>query len=118
MKIRRFAFLLSGMFILLWSAGCAGAGPGEPSGESAQGGGSTAAAEAEAIFKNRCIQCHGRNLEGRMGDKSNLQQVGARLSREEIAETIRNGRDQMPSFAGTLSDEEIEVLSEWLSTQK
>lgn|SRR5690625_803059 len=76
------------------------------------------AEKADTIFSKSCIQCHGTDLQGLMGDKSNLQSVGARLSREDIATTIREGRNQMPAFGDQLDDDEIEVLAEWLAAKK
>lgn len=73
--------------------------------------------EAEAIYKNgTCISCHAIDLSGHVGEPSNLQKVGAKRSREEIIETIRNGKGQMP--AQRLSDLEIEQLADWLITLK
>lgn len=75
-------------------------------------------ADVEPIYTARCIHCHGPDLKGRMGDNSNLVQVGARLSQDEIAETIRNGKNLMPAFENQLSDEEIAMLAEWLAAKK
>lgn len=73
--------------------------------------------EAEAIYKNgTCISCHAIDLSGHVGEPSNLQKVGAKRSREEIIDTIRNGKGQMP--AQRLTDVEIEQLADWLITLK
>lgn len=74
-------------------------------------------AEAAALYKNQCIQCHATDLSGRMGEQSNLQTVGARLSKEQIADIIKNGGQLMPAQTN-LSDDEIELLAQWLSTKK
>ena len=73
--------------------------------------------EAQAIFQNQCVSCHGADLQGTMAN-TNLTQVGSRLSQEEIAQVITNGRNIMPSFKGKLSEEEINLLAEWLATKK
>jgi mono/diheme cytochrome c family protein len=73
--------------------------------------------EAQAIFKNQCVSCHGADLQGTMPN-TNLTQVGSRLSQEEIAQVITNGRNIMPSFEGKLSEEEIDMLAAWLATKK
>jgi cytochrome c551 len=73
--------------------------------------------EAAAIFQRQCISCHAADLSGRVGEQSNLQQVAARLSKEEMADVIKHGGQLMPAQEN-LSDEEIELLVEWLSTKK
>jgi menaquinol-cytochrome c reductase cytochrome b/c subunit len=72
----------------------------------------------ETMTKAQCISCHGAELEGANGPA--LRGVGDRLSKEEIIDTITNGRNNgaMPSFKGTLSDQQIEAVATWLSKQK
>lgn len=75
--------------------------------------------EAELIYRNaQCITCHASDLSGHVGEPSNLQTVGAKRSREEIIETIRNGKGQMPPQEHKLTDLEIEQLANWLVTLK
>lgn len=120
--MRRAAFLAS---VLLALAGC-GAQEKEPfGGGSAAGGQNSSAAfagaseEVQALFKNRCLSCHGSELEGRVSGNSNLQQVGARLTKEQIADTIQNGnKNGMPSFGSKLKPEEVNALADWLATKK
>lgn len=81
-------------------------------------GGDVQAADAEAIYKQNCVSCHGTDLQGVMGGNTNLTQVGAKLSRDEIAQTINNGRNGMPAFQNRLSEEEVAALADWLSTKK
>lgn len=73
---------------------------------------------AELVYKNRCISCHGSELQGRMGEKSNLQKVGKRRSYEEIISTLREGKGMMPAMKERLNKAEIEALGKWLSTKK
>lgn len=73
--------------------------------------------EAVALYKQNCISCHATDLSGKVGDQSNLQTVGARLDKEQIADTIKNGGQIMPAQKH-LSDDEIELLALWLSTKK
>jgi len=75
-------------------------------------------AEVVKIARNNCISCHGTELQGKMGPDTNLQHVGKRLSKEQIAGQIRNGGDSMPAFESRLSDDEIEGLAAWLSGKK
>lgn len=68
--------------------------------------------DAEDIYKNSCVSCHGDDLTGESGP--DLTEVGSRLSEDEIEEIIINGTDNgMP--AGLVEDEQAEALAEWLS---
>ncbi|NOU94433.1 c-type cytochrome [Paenibacillus sp. LMG 31456] len=71
---------------------------------------------AEAIYKQSCIACHGTDLEGKMGP--NLQKVGGKLSDQQIYKLIQSGKGGMPSFKGTIKDEEIANLARWLAEKK
>lgn len=79
--------------------------------------GSVASEEAEALYRQNCISCHGDNREGR-GGNTNISNVGSRLSQDEIAAKITNGGNGMPGFGGQLSDGEINTLAEWLAAMK
>lgn len=86
----------------------------------------TAAAESNPAFvkaqelftTNKCISCHGVDLAGKVGPKTNLQKVGSRLSSEQIANKIKNGGGGMPVYKTTISEEEIGLLSDWLNSKK
>lgn len=71
---------------------------------------------AEAIYKQSCIACHGNDLEGKIGP--NLQKVGGRLSDQQLYKLLLNGKGSMPSFKGTLKDEELVNLAKWLADKK
>ncbi|TYP79714.1 c-type cytochrome [Paenibacillus methanolicus] len=74
--------------------------------------------KVEEIYKANCVSCHAVDLKGNMGPNSNLQQVGSRRTLEEIHNQITNGGNGMMAFKGTLSEEEIHALSEWLYAKK
>lgn len=79
-----------------------------------------APAGVAAVYKASCIQCHGTELQGKVGPVTNLQQVGSRMDADEIAKQIRNGSEDglMQPFGDKLSEEEIKGLAEWLARQK
>ncbi|MEB4797761.1 cytochrome c, partial [Paenibacillus chondroitinus] len=79
-------------------------------------GGTTAAAQAEALFKNNCMACHGAGLEGDFGP--NLTKVGSRKTKDEIVQQIIKGSGDMPPFQKTFKAEEIETLATWLAAKK
>jgi cytochrome c551 len=74
--------------------------------------------DAESLVKANCISCHGDTLDGRGAPNKNLQKVGAKLSKEQIAEKIANGGGGMKAFKDTLKENEIAAISEWLAAKK
>lgn len=75
---------------------------------------STGQVDPEKIVNNKCTSCHGGNLEGGMGPA--LNNVGDRLSKDEILHVIENGRGQMPK--NLIKGEEADAVAEWLSNKK
>lgn len=132
MKSRlRIALLCSLIVLSLAFTGC---GKSSDSGKQPQGGaattaptaspagtaqgGTTTTANAAEIAKQNCVMCHGANLDGNGAQNKNLTKIGAKLSKEEIATTITNGRNGMPAFKGKLKDNEIAALADWLAAKK
>ena len=77
-----------------------------------------ASEQVQAVYKQRCLSCHGNTLEGKIGPKTNLQKVGGRLSKEQIVKQINSGGNGMPGFAGQIKPEEVEALASWLAEKK
>ncbi|TJY42804.1 cytochrome c [Cohnella pontilimi] len=73
-------------------------------------------ADATALYQQQCLACHAADLSGGAGPA--LSNVGARLSADDIATRISNGGGGMPAFKGTLSDDQIHALANWLSAKK
>lgn len=73
-----------------------------------------AATDPEAIYASSCAACHGQDLSGVAGPS--LTNVGSSLSADEIKNVIMNGQGTMPG--GLVSNEEADVLAEWLSEMK
>lgn len=65
---------------------------------------------------NSCIGCHGDQLQGTGASGPPLNQVGLKYDADGIRNIILNGQGSMPAgmFSGT--DEELEVLVEWLAS--
>lgn len=77
---------------------------------------STPQSEGEKIVKQSCISCHGGQLQG-MRNTPALNDIGSRLSEEEILDIIVNGTSQgMP--ANLIKGEDAEKAAEWLAQQK
>ncbi|MFE6168490.1 cytochrome c551 [Viridibacillus arvi] len=78
-------------------------------------GSETTAVDAQQIIQQKCITCHGENLEGR-GNFPNISKIGATRSKKEILDIINNGKNGMP--AGLISGDDAEAVAKWLSEQK
>ena len=115
MKTNRWLTLTAGAAILVLLAGCGGNNDAgnTSSGNTANSGGSVAAADAEQLYKENCVSCHRADLKGQ-----NLDTVGGRLSKEEIEQKIRKGGGGMIAFEKRLNDAEIEALTVWLEEKK
>lgn len=75
----------------------------------------TSTVDAEAVIQQNCISCHGENLEG-AGNFPAINDVGSRLSEEEILAIIENGAGAMP--ANIIEGEEAQVVAEYLANQE
>ncbi|WP_127530730.1 menaquinol-cytochrome c reductase cytochrome b/c subunit [Paenibacillus kobensis] len=76
---------------------------------------------AMEIVKANCIGCHAVDLKGQKALKvPALRGVGDILTKEELVETVTNGRagGAMPSFKEKLTAEQIDQITTWLSKQK
>lgn len=109
--------LLAAVFGAVLILGACGGGD-DTSNETDEGttGGDTVAVDAEAVVQASCISCHGgAELTGGMGPA--LNDIGARMSEDEIHDVIVNGQGGMP--AGIIKDEaEVQAVSEWLAAKK
>ena len=76
------------------------------------------ASGARLFVQKDCFACHAiGGAGGRRGP--DLGAVGARLSREQLVATILSGKGQaMPSFAGSLTNEELADVVAFLATRR
>lgn len=105
--VRKLAVILMMSSITILMTACGGQAASELQGPD----------DAVAVFKQRCMQCHGTELQGKMGPESNLQRIGATLTKEQIISVIHNGGERMPAING-ISGEDAEKVAAWLSTLK
>jgi mono/diheme cytochrome c family protein len=75
---------------------------------------SASISDGELLYKKSCIACHGNNLEGGVGPK--LQNIGLKLSVDQIKNQIINGRGGMP--AGILKGDDAQKVAVWLAEHK
>jgi hypothetical protein len=76
-----------------------------------------ASADAPALYARHCASCHGADRLGAIGPALLPESLG-RLKPEAAAAVIRDGRPatQMPGFAGTLDEAEVEALADLIRT--
>ena len=72
----------------------------------------------DIYFKEKgCLYCH--RIDGHGGMRGpDLSYIGDRLSSDELTWRIMNGGLNMPGFGGTLSNDELTDLVEFLKTRK
>lgn len=117
----RFMSFIAGIALLGLLAGCSGGA--KDSNESSSGNATKSTAlegpeEVVTLYKNNCMQCHGNEMQGMMGPESNLQKIGSKLTKDEIANAIENGGKLMPAQGGRLEKEDIDKIADWLASKK
>ncbi len=78
----------------------------------------TASAETDkgiALFESNCLACHG-NLGTGGHNGPDLQTSKMTSDKNSVIDRIKNGGSSMPAFEGTLSDEQIEAIAEYVKT--
>jgi cytochrome c5 len=80
-----------------------------------EAGGGGGAAQGEEVFASAgCANCHTLEAAGATGTIGpNLDET--QLGEDEIVQVVTNGRDGMPSFAGQLSEEEIQAVAAFVA---
>jgi quinoprotein glucose dehydrogenase len=68
-----------------------------------------------SVYGGNCASCHGDDLKGSR-DMPSLIGVGDRLTREQIAQLIRQGTGRMPGYASTLDNATVNDLANFLMT--
>ncbi|WOV85528.1 cytochrome c [Sporosarcina jeotgali] len=68
--------------------------------------------DAEAVAQQKCIGCHGGDLEGAVGPSLHGEDKDAK----ELHEIIKNGKGGMP--AGLIPDENIDAMVDYILTLK
>ena len=70
-----------------------------------------------AIYAEYCVNCHGGDGAGEIAGTPSFR--GGRLmakSNFELIDRVKNGKDLMPSFAGVLSEEQIDDVVTYIRT--
>ncbi|WP_211654638.1 cytochrome c551 [Planococcus alpniumensis] len=115
MKKQLMTVLFGSVLVLGACGGGEETSPEEPADTGGDTETETTTVDAEAVIQQNCISCHGENLEGQ-GNFPALNDVGSRLSQEEILSVIQNGQGAMPP--NIIEGEEAEAVAEYLANQK
>ncbi len=76
-----------------------------------------AAADAAAMFAQKCTVCHGKDGKGQntMGQKLGVKDLTqTTLSAAEVEKMIADGKGKMAGFRGKIADGEIKALAAWV----
>ncbi|RKQ35881.1 cytochrome c [Oceanobacillus halophilus] len=87
----------------------------EQNGDSETEGGTVDASAGEEVYAANCAGCHGADLSGGAGPE--LNQIGSKLSAEEIADIIQEGIGGMPAQK-QVTGEDLDSLSNWLAEKQ
>ncbi|MGC2530140.1 MAG: PQQ-binding-like beta-propeller repeat protein [Candidatus Acidiferrum sp.] len=71
----------------------------------------------KALYMSQCSVCHGEKMSGSPPAMPSLVGVGNRLSSQQIAATIKNGKGRMPAFTN-FDDGQIYALVDFLMSGK
>jgi len=72
--------------------------------------------DERSLYGANCAGCHRDDRTGSPGQYPSLIDIGARKSREEIVQIIKQGTGRMPGFAGTLDAKAIDAIATFLLT--
>jgi mono/diheme cytochrome c family protein len=74
------------------------------------------AASGAQLFSDNCESCHGtEGAGGHVGPNLQTSPVAANLS--QVENQVRNGGGAMPPFSGALSDDEINLVAQYVVEQ-
>jgi cytochrome c6 len=98
------------LFLLLLTGGCENAAEQIARKEAAASGHENPIiADGQAIFRQKCITCHG--ADGKLGLNGAKDITQSKLSHEERIARITNGKGLMTPFGGLLTATEIEAVA-------
>ena len=66
------------------------------------------------LYEANCSSCHGSSLEGGVGPALAAGSEASEETDSRIIARIRDGKNAMPPFGGSLTDEQIELILEYL----
>ncbi|WP_338551311.1 c-type cytochrome [Paenibacillus sp. KS-LC4] len=112
----KYCFVIIVLLNALLLSACGNSGTAATTNDNRTEDSSIQSSDPEMIYKKKCMSCHGTDLQGRRGPS--LQNIGSRLTEEEIIDMVANGKNGMPKFKKNISAEDIQSVSKWLSGLK
>lgn len=78
--------------------------------------GAARADDTATLYAQKCATCHGKDGKGSpVGLKLGVKDLTAtKLSKDQLEETIENGRGKMAAYKGKLTDEQIDSLAKYI----
>ncbi len=99
--------------ILLFSTAC---GSSDGNSEASKNAGSKMTPDGMAIFRQKCVTCHG--ADGTLGLNGAKDLTKTTLTIEERVNIITNGKNLMTPFGAILSREEIQAAAAYTASLK
>jgi cytochrome c551 len=109
MKKSLLAIMLGAVLVL----GACGGG-NKADNNNAGNNGTPTAVDAEKIINNKCIQCHGGNLQGQ-GNAPGIATIGGTMTEADIHDVVVNGKGTMPPV---LKGDEADAVAKYLANKK
>jgi mono/diheme cytochrome c family protein len=78
----------------------------------------------EALYKAKCAACHGPDGAGataagkKLGAKDFHSAAVTAMSDSDLADITKNGKDKMPAYGKSLTDDQIKSLIHYVRTMK
>jgi mono/diheme cytochrome c family protein len=78
----------------------------------------------QALYKAKCVACHGPDGAGatvagkKLGAKDFHSPVVAAMSDSDLLSITKNGKDKMPAYGKSLTDDQIQSLIKYIRTLK
>jgi mono/diheme cytochrome c family protein len=82
--------------------------------KAAKAGDKIVAVEGKQIFEEKCTLCHGSD--GKLGLNGAKDLTVSQMGHNDIISLIANGKNSMPAFNSTLSQEQIEAVAAYVET--
>lgn len=79
-------------------------------GDGGDGSRASGSADGETIYNQNCASCHGGEGEGGVGPEVGGGVLVEKYSVDEQREIVAEGRNNMPGFGSSLSDDEIDAV--------
>lgn len=111
MNINRLLLYLS-LLMLAVLSGCSADARGHPSAADL----AAISEQAETLYQANCLPCHGVNLDGGVGPA--LNEIGKKQSAKQMTAQILHGGRRMPGFQSRLTEDEVQILVQWLKAQQ